>query len=113
MDHELHHPRAFFGRRKGHKLRKRQAELFDTLLPVLALDLSQPAPAELPALFPVPVDEVQIEIGFGGGENMIAQAAARQAAERAMADERFEADDCVVAPVVRFAELPEVQASGE
>jgi len=77
MDHELHHPRAFFGRRKGHKLRKRQAELFDTLLPVLALDLSQPAPAELPALFPVPVDEVQIEIGFGGGENMIAQAAAR------------------------------------
>ncbi len=77
MDHELHHPRAFFGRRKGHKLRKRQAELFDTLLPVLALDLSQPAPAELHALFPVPVNEVQLEIGFGAGENMIAQAAAR------------------------------------
>jgi len=77
MDHELHHSRAFFGRRKGHKLRERQAELFDTLLPVLALDLSQPAPAELHALFPVPVNEVQFEIGFGGGENMIAQAAAR------------------------------------
>ena len=77
MDHEPHHPRAFFGRRKGHKLRKRQAELFDTLLPRLALDLSQPAPAELHALFPVPVNEVQLEIGFGGGENMIAQAAAR------------------------------------
>ncbi len=77
MDHELHHPHAFFGRRKGHKLRKRQAELFDTLLPVLALDLSRPAPAELHALFPVPVNEVQLEIGFGGGENMITQAAAR------------------------------------
>ncbi len=77
MDHEPHHPRAFFGRRKGHKLRKRQAELLDTLLPHLALDLSHPAPAELHALFPVPVNKVQLEIGFGGGENMIAQAEAR------------------------------------
>jgi tRNA (guanine-N7-)-methyltransferase len=77
MDSELHHARAFFGRRKGHRLRKRQAELFDTLLPRLALDLSRPAPADLRALFPLPVGEVQLEIGFGGGENMIAQADAR------------------------------------
>ena len=67
-------PRAFFGRRKGHKLRKRQADLMGSLLPQLAIDLSQPAPAELVALFPVPVREVQLEIGFGGGENLIAQA---------------------------------------
>jgi tRNA (guanine-N7-)-methyltransferase len=77
MDSELHHARAFFGRRKGHKLRKRQAELFDTLLPHLALDLSLTAPGELRTLFPVPVSEVRLEIGFGGGENMIVQAAAR------------------------------------
>jgi tRNA (guanine-N7-)-methyltransferase len=77
MDCELHRARAFFGRRKGHKLRKRQAELIDGLLPRLALDLSEPAPAELAALFPLPVTEVQLEIGFGGGENMTAQAAAR------------------------------------
>lgn len=77
MDSELHHARAFFGRRKGHKLRKRQAELFHTLLPRLALDLSNPAPTELRALFPGPVTDVQLEIGFGGGENMVAQAAAR------------------------------------
>jgi tRNA (guanine-N7-)-methyltransferase len=77
MDSELHHARAFFGRRKGHKLRKRQAELFDTLLPRLALDLSRTAPGELRILFPVPVSEVRLEIGFGGGENMIVQAAAR------------------------------------
>jgi tRNA (guanine-N7-)-methyltransferase len=77
MNHGLHHARAFFGRRKGHKLRKRQAELFDTLLPRLSLDLSRTAPAELRTLFPAPVSEVQLEIGFGGGENMIAQAAAR------------------------------------
>jgi tRNA (guanine-N7-)-methyltransferase len=70
-------PRAFFGRRKGHKLRPRQAGLFDTLLPRLTLDLSRPAPTALDGLFPVPVRAVHLEIGFGGGENMIAQAAAR------------------------------------
>ena len=69
--------RAFFGRRKGHRLRQRQAQLFDTLLPQLAIDLSHPAPAGLPTIFPVPVSEVQLEIGFGGGENMLAQAKAR------------------------------------
>jgi len=76
MNPKLHHPRAFFGRRKGHKLGQRQATLFATLLPRLALDPSKPAPSELAALFPLPVTEVQLEIGFGGGENMIARAAA-------------------------------------
>ena len=66
--------RAFFGRRKGHKLRPHQAHLIETLLPQLAIDLSRPAPADLSFLFPVPVTEVQLEIGFGGGEWMIAQA---------------------------------------
>jgi tRNA (guanine-N7-)-methyltransferase len=74
MDPALHPSRAFFGRRKGHKLRPHQARLFDTLLPQLALDLSRPAPPDLRALFPVPVSEVQLEVGFGGGEAMIAQA---------------------------------------
>ena len=44
-------PGAFFGRRKGHALRPRQAALFDTLLPRLALDLAAPAPADLRTLF--------------------------------------------------------------
>ena len=65
--------RAFFGRRKGHALKPRQAALFDTLLPRLALDLAQPAPADLRVLFPQ-VDEVRLEIGFGGAEHLIAQA---------------------------------------
>ncbi len=69
--------RAFFGRRKGHKLRRRQAELLETLLPRLAIDLSRSAPSDLSALFPVTVEEVALEIGFGGGENMIAQAESR------------------------------------
>jgi tRNA (guanine-N7-)-methyltransferase len=66
--------RAFFGRRKGHKLRPHQAQLIDTLLPQLAVDRGRPAPADLRTLFAVPLDAVQLEIGFGGGEHMIAQA---------------------------------------
>jgi len=77
MNPQSHQSRAFFGRRKGHRLRPRQARLLDTLLPQLAIDLSRPAPADLAALFPAPVGEVHLEIGFGGGENLIAQAGAR------------------------------------
>ena len=71
----LHRHGAFFGRRKGHPLRARQAELFDTLLPRLTLNVSAPAPQDLKTLFPGPVDDVRLEIGFGGGEHLIAQAA--------------------------------------
>jgi len=67
-------PRAFFGRRKGHKLRPRQARLIETLLPRLAIDLDRPAPVELSALFAVPAAEIRLEIGFGAGEGMVAQA---------------------------------------
>jgi tRNA (guanine-N7-)-methyltransferase len=69
-----HQPRAFFGRRKGHRLRPRQVRLIDTVLPQLAIDLTRPAPAKLDKLFPASVSEVRLEIGFGGGESMIAQA---------------------------------------
>jgi tRNA (guanine-N7-)-methyltransferase len=68
---------AFFGRRKGHKLRTHQAELIAELLPRLALDLAIPAPSDLTALFAAkPVRDVRIEIGFGGGEHLIAEARA-------------------------------------
>jgi tRNA (guanine-N7-)-methyltransferase len=66
---------AFFGRRKGHPLRQRQAALMDTLLPRLKLDLAAPAPTDLRALFNA-VDEVRLESGFGGGEHLIAEAQA-------------------------------------
>ena len=65
--------RAFFGRRKGHALRPRQAALFDTLLPRLALDLARPAPPDLRALVHG-VDDMRLEIGFGGGEHLVAEA---------------------------------------
>ena len=73
-DDANHRHGAFFGRRKGHPLRARQAELFETLLPRLSLDLNVPAPADLTTLFPVPVDAARLEIGFGGAEHLIAQA---------------------------------------
>jgi tRNA (guanine-N7-)-methyltransferase len=72
-DAEPRPPRAVFGRRKGHRLRPRQAALFGTLLPRLALDLTTPS-RELLALFPDPVDEVRLEIGFGGGEHLVSEA---------------------------------------
>jgi len=67
---------AFFGRKKGHELKRHQAELMRTLLPTLAVDLAAPAPAQLATLFPHAVDEVRLEIGFGGGEHLAAQAVA-------------------------------------
>jgi tRNA (guanine-N7-)-methyltransferase len=66
--------RAFFGRRKGHKLRAHQADLIAQLLPKLSLDIAQP-PA-LTGLFGITVDTVRLEIGFGGGEHLIAEAQA-------------------------------------
>jgi tRNA (guanine-N7-)-methyltransferase len=67
---------AFFGRRKGHRLRSHQADLLEHFLPRLALDISSPAPSDLGALFDPPADEVRLEIGFGGGEHLIAEALA-------------------------------------
>lgn len=65
---------AFFGRRKGKQLRERQAEGIATLLPALKLDLQAPAPAVLSEIFPTPVGELRLEIGFGGGEHLVHRA---------------------------------------
>ncbi len=67
---------SFFGRRKGHKLRIHQADLIENLLPHLALDIGKPAPASLTELFDAPIGDVRLEIGFGGGEHLIAEAQA-------------------------------------
>jgi tRNA (guanine-N7-)-methyltransferase len=67
---------SFFGRRKGHKLRIHQADLIEHLLPHLALDIESPAPADLVDVFDAPLEEIRLEIGFGGGEHLIAEALA-------------------------------------
>ena len=78
-DHAASRERAFFGRRKGHRLRSRQVDLMATLLPQLAIALDQPAPKNLAEMLSRPVEAVRLEIGFGGGENLIAQARAHAA----------------------------------
>jgi tRNA (guanine-N7-)-methyltransferase len=67
---------AFFGRRQGHRLRPHQAKLIVSLLPRLTVELAAPAPPDLRALFPHPVVCVAVEIGFGGGEHLVAEARA-------------------------------------
>ena len=68
--------RAFFGRRKGHKLRQHQAELVDHLLPHLALDIATERPANAAEIFDAAAEDLRLEIGFelidthtGGGSD--------------------------------------------
>ena len=67
---------ALFGRRKGHKLRAHQADLIKHLLPRLSLDIAGPSPPDLADLFNPRADEIRLEIGFGAGEHLIAEACA-------------------------------------
>jgi tRNA (guanine-N7-)-methyltransferase len=65
---------SFFGRRKGHRLRAHQAELIESLLPRLAVEIAGASRADLKTLFDPPVEQVRLEIGFGGGEHLAAEA---------------------------------------
>jgi tRNA (guanine-N7-)-methyltransferase len=76
IDAERHAHGSFFGRRKGHKLRSHQAELIADLLPRLALDIVTTESTALGELFDFPIAEIRLEIGFGGGEHLIAEAIA-------------------------------------
>ncbi|GLS31621.1 tRNA (guanine-N7-)-methyltransferase [Mesorhizobium albiziae] len=66
---------AFYGRRHGKTLRPQQAEALQKGLPRYGIDLTAPAPADLRELFSVPLSEVRLEIGFGGGEHLLNDAA--------------------------------------
>jgi tRNA (guanine-N7-)-methyltransferase len=73
---KAHAQGSFFGRRKGHKLRSHQADLIENLLPHLALDITTPAPGDLTERFDDGITDVRLEIGFGGGEHLVAEARA-------------------------------------
>lgn len=62
-----------FGRRKGRNLRPGRRRLLEELLPKLRIDMSR-GRIEPAALFDFPLDDVWIEVGFGGGEHIAAQA---------------------------------------
>ncbi|HSD92870.1 MAG TPA: tRNA (guanine(46)-N(7))-methyltransferase TrmB [Methyloceanibacter sp.] len=66
-------PLRSFGRRKGKALSARKERLLNEVLPRLRLDLANPPPARLAALFEPPVTDVWLEIGFGSGEHLLWQ----------------------------------------
>ncbi|HWK45374.1 MAG TPA: tRNA (guanine(46)-N(7))-methyltransferase TrmB [Stellaceae bacterium] len=65
-----------YGRRRGHKLRLGQQVLMDEVLPRLRVGLDQLAALGPRGMFSKPVTGAWLEIGFGGGEHLAAQAAA-------------------------------------
>lgn len=76
MSEDAHPPLRSFGRTKSRVIKPRQADLLQTLLPKVALPNPADGPIDPLALMPGAA-EVWLEIGFGGGEHMAAQAARR------------------------------------
>jgi tRNA (guanine-N7-)-methyltransferase len=77
MTGDAHPPLRSFGRTKSRTIKPRQADLLATLLPKIALPDPAIGPIDPRALMP-DATEVWLEIGFGGGEHMAAQAAKRR-----------------------------------
>jgi tRNA (guanine-N7-)-methyltransferase len=73
MDETAHPHMRSFGRLKSRPIKPRQAALMDSLLPALRCPLEPFDPRALA----LAATEVWLEIGFGGGEHMAAQAARR------------------------------------
>jgi tRNA (guanine-N7-)-methyltransferase len=65
-----------YGRRRGRRLRDSQQALLETLLPQVAIDAAPSQPLDPLRPFPAGTKSVWLEIGFGGGEHLTAQAAA-------------------------------------
>ena len=69
--------RRLFGRRQAFKLRPRQARLMNELLPKLEVHLSESNNLDLREVTGTAADTtLHLEIGFGGGEHLVAQARA-------------------------------------
>lgn len=77
MNTEIHKS-SFFGRRKGKTLRARQADLYESLLPQIRIDLTDFEKGMNSCLSFEPSNPIWLEIGFGGGEHLAAKAVAHQ-----------------------------------
>jgi tRNA (guanine-N7-)-methyltransferase len=64
--------RILYGRRRGRRLRPYRQAQVDRILPQIAVDMERLAEAPT-ALFPRPVRDVWLEVGFGGGEHLYRQ----------------------------------------
>ena len=71
-----HPPLRSFGRIKSRPIKPRQAALFDTLMPTVRLPVPAEGRIDVATLMPGAA-QVWLEIGFGGGEHLAAQAARR------------------------------------
>ena len=67
-------PGRLYGRRRARPLRQGQLRLREELLPRLAVGLPLAGSLDPRSLFPVPVRDVWLEIGFGAGEHLAEQA---------------------------------------
>ncbi len=74
MSDDIRH-RMIYGRRRGRKLRPAQAGLMADLLPRLRFDVPPSGALDPRLLFPAH-ERIALEIGFGAGEHLAAQAAA-------------------------------------
>ena len=68
-----------YGRRRGRALRPGQRRLVAEVLPRLRFELPARGALDPRALFGFPVEAIWLELGFGGGEHLAAQAAAHPA----------------------------------
>ena len=69
-------PLRWYGRRGGHRLRKGRRDLLERLLPDLRLAPPPGGAVDLAAAFDAPPSDVWLEVGFGAGEHLAAQAGA-------------------------------------
>lgn len=78
MHHPVAAPPRLYGRRKGRPLRARKTRLMEELLPRLRFDAPEagatPWLVDPAALFPFRPRGIRLEVGFGGGEHLAAEA---------------------------------------
>jgi tRNA (guanine-N7-)-methyltransferase len=70
--------RNFYGRRQGRPFRDSRKKLMESLLPRLTVTVTPGQEIDPAALFPATMRQHWLEIGFGGGEHLAAQAAAHR-----------------------------------
>ncbi len=73
-DVPLKQARILYGRRRGRPLRPGRRALIDTLLPRFSIVLPDQGALDPATLFPDSPAETWLEIGFGSGEHLVAQA---------------------------------------
>lgn len=66
--------RRFHGRRLARPLTQRRKDLLEHLLPRLRIAIPEAGPLDPRTLFDPPLRSIWLEIGFGGGEHLAAQA---------------------------------------